>query len=205
MSSRPGRNPPIPPSLGPGLDALPSNPSLFPRLENRQRRPIQPQNAHTMAPVNSSGTNNRHRRGHHRSISHPFVLPSTNGGKKAGPQNTAWDSDSDSDDVTYPAQRLATSPRKDSPKKRSGNDIAEGKCQTCNTIVRWPRNSDVFRCTACLMVTDIQPEYSKDGKVRGDPDLEDETRAWDGSTAQAPPGPSPGQVRPGMSSENAGS
>lgn len=197
MSSRPGRNPPIPPNLSPGFDALPSNPALLPRPENRHRRPIKAQNAHTMAPVNGSGSTDPHRRRHHRSISQPFVLPSTKTGNKAGYQNTAWDSDSDSDDVTYPAHSLATSPRKDSPKKKSSNDVEEGKCQTCNSIVRWPRNSNVFRCTACLMVTDIQAEPSKDEKNPADPAL-DGNRAWDGSTAQPPPGASPGQGRSGM-------
>ncbi|KAJ5183381.1 hypothetical protein N7492_000997 [Penicillium capsulatum] len=196
MSSRPGRNPPIPPSLNPGFDTLPSNPASLPRPEHRLRRPIQPQNASTMAPMKSTGLNNPTRRGHHRSISHPFVFPTTKSGKQAGPQNTTWDSDSDSDDVTYPIQNLANSPRKELSKKGPGNDVAEGKCQTCNSVVRWPRNSNVFRCTACLMVTDIQPEFSKDGKDPIDPELEDRNRPWDGSTAQAPPGPSIGQMRP---------
>ena len=36
-------------------------------------------------------------------------------------------------------------------------DLISGKCATCDSIVRWPRHLDVFRCTVCLMVNDLKP------------------------------------------------
>lgn len=179
MSSRPGRNPPIPPSLRPGFAPLPSIPPSAPPSENTQRRPLQPQNAPNMAPMNGSGPTSPRRRGHHRSISHPFVLPSAVGGKKRDKAAVehGWDSDSDSDDMPFHLPSLATSPRKDAPKKVPGNNVLEGSCPTCNSTVRWPRNSEVFRCTACLMVTDLQDESPSKGKEPGDRDLEDEPPA----------------------------
>lgn len=36
-------------------------------------------------------------------------------------------------------------------------DLTKGKCATCDSLLRWPRQSDVFRCTVCLMVNDLKP------------------------------------------------
>lgn len=36
-------------------------------------------------------------------------------------------------------------------------DFVTGKCITCDSLVRWPRHLDVFRCTVCLMVNDLKP------------------------------------------------
>ena len=158
MSSWSGRNPPILPITSPGT-ALPSNPHAVPALDHSRRRPSHTQDAPNMAPLNTGLPTGSHRHGHHRSISHPFASPFTGKGKKrdkAGPKYTTWDSDSDSD-VTVPTQPTSSSPRKEA-RAVQGNELTEGKCQTCNSTVRWPRNSHVFRCTSCLMVTDLEAE-----------------------------------------------
>ena len=36
------------------------------------------------------------------------------------------------------------------------NILVTGKCITCDSLVRWPRHLDVFRCTVCLMVNDLK-------------------------------------------------
>ena len=36
-------------------------------------------------------------------------------------------------------------------------DLVIGKCITCNSLVRWPRRLNVFRCTVCLTVNDLKP------------------------------------------------
>ena len=36
-------------------------------------------------------------------------------------------------------------------------EFVTGKCATCDSLVRWPRHLDVFRCTMCLMVNDLKP------------------------------------------------
>ena len=35
-------------------------------------------------------------------------------------------------------------------------DFVTGKCATCDSLVRWPRHLDVYRCTVCLMVNDLK-------------------------------------------------
>ncbi|KAJ5278822.1 hypothetical protein N7478_004194 [Penicillium angulare] len=164
MPTQSERNPPIPSS---------SKPSLLSTSATPLRRPSQPQNDQIMPPMNGTSPTSPFRRAHHRSISHPFPF-ATLGKKrdKAEPKNATWDSDSDSDEVTYPAQPLATSPRKDVPKGGLGGDLAEGKCQTCNSTVRWPRHLNTYRCTTCLMVTDLDAEPPKKTNNRVDPELE---------------------------------
>ena len=176
MPSRSGRNPPIPLALGSGFTASPSNSSSLSTPENALRQPSQPQNAQTMASMNGSNPTSSYRGGHNRSVSHPFTSPFTGLGKKRGkdaPKHATWDSDSDSDDITYPAQPLQTSPRKDLPKGGSSHDLAEGKCQTCNSTVRWPRHLKVFRCTTCLMITDLDVEPARKVQDPADPNLEE--------------------------------
>ncbi|KAJ5121899.1 hypothetical protein N7448_003032 [Penicillium atrosanguineum] len=175
MPSWSGRNPPILPIASPST-ALPSTPHTVPASDHSQRRPSHTHNAPNMVPLNTSLHTGSHRRGHHRSISHPFTSPFTGIAKKrdkAGPKYTTWESDSDSD-VTVPTQPNSASPRKEA-KVGQGNELTEGKCQTCNSTVRWPRNSHVFRCTSCLMVTDLEAESPKDLKSPGA--LENEDRA----------------------------
>ncbi|KAJ5697328.1 hypothetical protein N7488_011012 [Penicillium malachiteum] len=169
MTSRPGRNLPIPPISNSNSTAFPSNPSL---PETRLRHPSHSQNDIIMSPMNGNSPNSPSRRGHHRSISHPFPF-ATLGKKRDKAKAPTWDSDSDSDDVTYPDQGLATSPRKDVSKGGPGNDLAEGKCQTCNSTVRWPRHLTIYRCTTCLMVTDLDVEPPKKKKEPANPDLEE--------------------------------
>ena len=36
-------------------------------------------------------------------------------------------------------------------------NLVTGKCATCGSFVRWPKDVDVFRCTICLMVNDLTP------------------------------------------------
>lgn len=202
MPSRAGRNPPIPSSVSIGLAALSTNGASAHTPDNTLRRPSQTHDASRMAPLNGSMPVNPGRRGHHRSISHPFTSPFTAIGKKrdkAAQKHTTWDSDSDSDEVTYPVQPVSTSPRKES-KGGIGNDLAEGKCQTCNSTVRWPRQLKVFRCTSCLMVTDLEVEPPKEVKSPIDHDLEGRAQGGrTGPTEQASSVPSSHEPKPGTS------
>lgn len=36
-------------------------------------------------------------------------------------------------------------------------DLTTGKCMTCDSMVRWPKNLSVFRCTVCLTINDLKP------------------------------------------------
>ncbi|KAJ5157093.1 uncharacterized protein N7482_008193 [Penicillium canariense] len=179
MSSRPGRDPPLPPILSSGVPAAPSNPprktTVVPAPEGAQRRPAEHQNAPTMAMMNGTTPTGPYRRGHHRSISHPFPFAGL-GRRRGRAKANMWNSDSDSDEVTYPPKPVEGSPRKDS---KGGGDLAETKCQTCNSTVRWPQNLKTFRCSACLMVTDLDGESSTrstESKGSIKPDGEDRSR-----------------------------
>lgn len=41
--------------------------------------------------------------------------------------------------------------------RNAGDDMVIGKCITCNSTCRWPRYVQVFRCTICLTVNDLEP------------------------------------------------
>ena len=35
--------------------------------------------------------------------------------------------------------------------------LVTGRCITCDSLVRWPKHLNVFRCTVCLMINDLKP------------------------------------------------
>ena len=91
--------------------------------------------------------------GHGRSMSHPF--PSLFSGKKKRSEETtgtaaaavgggAFDSTDD---------ESSSSPLK---QKVADKDLKTGKCMTCDSMVRWPKELKVFRCTVCLTINDLK-------------------------------------------------
>ena len=52
------------------------------------------------------------------------------------------------------------------PSQYGEKDLVTGKCLTCDSLVRWPRQLDVFRCTVCLMVNDLKPATPLSVEVR---------------------------------------
>jgi E3 ubiquitin-protein ligase HECTD2 len=42
-------------------------------------------------------------------------------------------------------------------------DFATGRCMTCGSLVRWPRELQMFRCTICMTINDLQP-LNRDGR-----------------------------------------
>lgn len=46
-------------------------------------------------------------------------------------------------------------------------DIVAGKCATCDSLVRWPKRLDAFRCTICLMVNDLKYKSAESLKNDG--------------------------------------
>lgn len=199
MPSRNGHNRPIPHSNTGLAAAFPDLSDQYtpPAHDSSRRRPSHSQNDPAMAPMSTS-MHTGPPSGHNRSFSSPF---NGLGKKKAAPKQAAWDSDSDSDDVTYTVHPLSANPRKNVSKGGMGSEFVEGKCQTCNSTVRWPRESQVFRCTTCLMVTDLDTELPKKAK---DPEATDFTRLK-GREKPLPPVPSekpppvPAGPKPGIS------
>jgi len=95
---------------------------------------------------------------HSRSMSHPFPSLFSSKKKKSGPM--AGDvSEEEGDDARRAGskyQRPATRGHKNG-NSTGTRDYATGNCMTCGSLVRWPRDLSVFKCTICLTVNDLQP------------------------------------------------
>ncbi|KAJ5758115.1 uncharacterized protein N7511_006809 [Penicillium nucicola] len=154
--------PPIPPisTSSSATNLSHSSPGAGP--EGSSRRQLRPRDAPNMPSITESVPKN-HPRGHNRSISNPFAGFGRKRDKTAVKYET-FDSEDEDDDVTYPIEPESSSPRKGAIHGGHSSDLAQGKCQTCDATVRWPKNLKVFRCTDCLMVTDLEPDVreSKD-------------------------------------------
>lgn len=94
---------------------------------------------------------------HGRSMSHPF--PALFSGKKKRTAGSAGGSayESTDDDVALPYvvpnDGQIPTPKQKVPDK----DLMTGKCMTCDSMVRWPKDLKVFRCTVCLTINDLVP------------------------------------------------
>jgi E3 ubiquitin-protein ligase HECTD2 len=84
---------------------------------------------------------------HGRSMSHPF--PSLFAGRRKLDGGAAVPGESTDDD----AGSASPSPRAKVP----DGELVSGKCMTCDSMVRWPRELMVFRCTVCLTINDLKP------------------------------------------------
>ena len=109
----------------------------------------------TLVPTASSSKTPRPS-SHGRSLSHPF--PSLFNGKKKRTGENVNGFESTDDDAVSPAQvrQITQNP---APKhvKVPNKDLLTGKCMTCDSMVRWPKNLNVFRCTVCMTINDLKP------------------------------------------------
>ncbi|KAI9834357.1 MAG: putative E3 ubiquitin-protein ligase [Thelocarpon superellum] len=111
----------------------------------------------------ASGVPRRLGSGHGRSISHPF--PSLfGGGKKVDrdlpPANGHRPSESPGPaKVVHGDRESATqaAPSRARPKPLAEADLTPGRCMTCDTLVRWPKDLKIFRCTVCSTINDLKP------------------------------------------------
>lgn len=122
--------------------------------------------------ASASASQNR-RRSHARSTSQPFPsLMNSNAHRKPEKKFTkrdfGLDLDFDFDDDGPAAVGLDHA-------RNTGDDTVTGKCITCNSTCRWPRNVQVFRCTICLTVNDLEPRPAANIRDRYD-SIEDDDR-----------------------------
>lgn len=100
---------------------------------------------------------------HGRSISHPFPSLFSNKKKHHGePAPVAGVESADEDSISPSATRTLTqNPTPTSTPKHKqkvpDKDLKTGKCMTCDSMVRWPKELKVFRCTVCSMINDLKP------------------------------------------------
>ncbi|KAI9820632.1 MAG: putative E3 ubiquitin-protein ligase [Pycnora praestabilis] len=113
------------------------------------------------APPTSGTSPPRQTSRHGRSISHPF--PSLFGGTKktAATDDAGLGFDSTDDELIAAGHGPPyTSPSKggqNKPQKPTDKDFTTGRCMTCDSLVRFPKDLKVFRCTICLMINDLKP------------------------------------------------
>ncbi|KZL77559.1 HECT-domain-containing protein [Colletotrichum tofieldiae] len=91
---------------------------------------------------------------HSRSMSHPF--PSLFSSKKKRP-DAALDTDSE-DDVPVMTKPLGNNTHKRGGTNGGSRDFATGNCMTCGSLVRWPRELKVFKCTVCVTINDVHSD-----------------------------------------------
>ncbi|KAG7109092.1 hypothetical protein HYQ44_011967 [Verticillium longisporum] len=98
----------------------------------------------------------RRRPAHSRSMSVPF--PSLFSSKKKQRPGPVHDDDSDDSHNDPPVTRSAAKTHTRGNMSQGNRDFATGNCMTCNSLVRWPRDLKVFKCTVCVTVNDLSPE-----------------------------------------------
>jgi E3 ubiquitin-protein ligase HECTD2 len=92
---------------------------------------------------------------HARSMSHPFpALFSSKKKKQDKAGRDLEDSDSTENEARMTKQQGKSHKRGDA---NGSQDFATGNCMTCASLVRWPKDVNVFKCTICLTVNDLQP------------------------------------------------
>jgi E3 ubiquitin-protein ligase HECTD2 len=95
---------------------------------------------------------------HGRSMSHPFPSIFHSKKKRQGGNTTLGHDVSDSDGSPILLHHQS-SPKGIAGKtgRNSEKDLMTGKCMTCDSMVRWPKELSVFRCTVCLTINDLSP------------------------------------------------
>ena len=104
---------------------------------------------------------------HRRSISHPFpsILGSNGFKRSTGDEEdtirsagrTRAESDRSTNQRDADAGIHIKSPVKHGKEVMKDEDLRTGNCPTCDSMVRWPKKLDVYRCTNCLMINDLKP------------------------------------------------
>lgn len=113
-----------------------------------------------LASQRPSQANSRQRPQHGRSHSHPFVTTVGSQHEQTVGLCTLDDSMPGPNDPQLSFPGLASKEQMSSahspPPLVGEKDLVTGRCSTCDSLVRWPRRLDVFRCTVCLMVNDLK-------------------------------------------------
>ena len=174
--------PPWPTRQGPGSPAA-DNPSSRPTSRALRNAPYQSQQidnyqdppllgvpilaANSIAPSRPA-----QRPRHERSHSHPFPSIFGNGRRTGGEVEADLLDDilDDFYDSTRLSPGLASKDHMASanvvPQPNAEQDLVTGRCSTCDSAIRWPRQVQTFRCTVCLMINDLKPVAGLPGTNR---------------------------------------
>ncbi|KAL2143918.1 hypothetical protein VTI28DRAFT_9906 [Corynascus sepedonium] len=105
---------------------------------------------------------------HTRSVSHPFpsffssITKKRSGTMAAGPNDTGSDSMEEGPGAGFGGKQPPPSLPSPGRGHRTGSsvgsrDFATGRCMTCGSLVRWPKELLMFRCSICMTINDLQP------------------------------------------------
>ncbi|KAL7902557.1 hypothetical protein HDV63DRAFT_22233 [Trichoderma sp. SZMC 28014] len=90
---------------------------------------------------------------HSRSMSNPF--PSLFGSRKRQGSTSKPSVDVGKASTGSASNKQANTHRRGSPAR--SRDFATGNCMTCASLVKWPRDLKVFKCTICMTINDLVP------------------------------------------------
>lgn len=114
---------------------------------------------HGVPVIALTGASGTSRPSHGRSYSHPF--PSIFGSGRKADKMSEYDYNDNSLGVLTESPFVSTPmdhmTANETSLENEEKDLVTGRCFTCNSLVRWPRRLDVFRCTVCLTVNDLKP------------------------------------------------
>ncbi|KAK4241099.1 hypothetical protein C8A03DRAFT_41495 [Achaetomium macrosporum] len=124
--------------------------------DNMQNHQIQVESSSSDEGLHPRSHSQPSRPPHRRSMSHPFPSLFSLRKKKSGPVSGAETSSGDEG---------PSNPEKAPPMRghhRSGSSVGSrdwntGRCMTCGSLVRWPKELHVFKCTICVTINDLQP------------------------------------------------
>lgn len=140
----------------PGLES-PLRKHSQPKTRSRPEAPIS-----DSAELSSSSIRNRPIV-HGRSLSHPFTSSlhedrRTNKRVQGRDEFDGLDTTGDENSGIPPGlSRDHMLPGQTGSLQHAGKELVTGKCATCGSLVRWPKDINVFRCIICLMVNDLSP------------------------------------------------
>lgn len=98
---------------------------------------------------------------HGRSFSHPFPSFFGGGSRRSGKRDTLKnrinvDSSDDEESIGDGRSNHSSIAPSRNPSVNATSEPMTGRCMTCDSTVRWPRDLKVFRCTVCLTVNDLE-------------------------------------------------
>lgn len=125
-------------------------------LENAYGIPSLPPPPHATYGASSSSRPAR-TASHGRSMSHPFPSLFLGKKKRNGGVPAPAGFESTDDDTVSPAAARHLPQSTATKQKVLDKDLTTGKCMTCDSMVRWPKELSVFRCTVCLTINDLKP------------------------------------------------
>lgn len=95
---------------------------------------------------------------HGRSMSHPFPSMFHSRKKRDGSSAALANEAAPAEGSCFTSSKgPANTGQNTRSSKATDRELMTGKCMTCDSTVRWPKELKVFRCTVCLTINDLIP------------------------------------------------